>query len=80
VERLRKTDMVFLYKRRFALVLPRMRAESLEPLIERVRELVAVGAGEDVVEGIDALVYPDEQHAETQAVLDWAEDQLRTTP
>jgi len=80
VERLRKTDMVFLYKRRFALVLPRMRAESLAPLIERVRQLVDVGVGEAVVEDIDSLVYPDPRRPDTQAVLDWAEDQLRTTP
>lgn len=80
VERLRRTDMVFLYKRRFALVLPRMRRESLAPLIDRVRALIAVGAGEGVIEDIDALVYPDAKRADTQSVLDWAEDQLRTTP
>jgi hypothetical protein len=80
VERLRRTDMVFLYKRRFALVLPRMRPESLAPLVERVRELIQVGAGEGVIETIGSIVYPDAQHAETQSVLDWAEDQLRTTP
>lgn len=80
VERLRSTDMVFLYKRRYALVLPRMREESLAPLIDRVRQLIAVGAGENVVEDIQSLVYPDEDHPDTQAVLDWAEDQLRTTP
>ena len=78
VERLRRTDMVFLYKRRFALVLPRMRPESLAPLVERVRELIQVGAGEGVIENIESIVYPDAQHAETQSVLDWAEDQLRT--
>lgn len=80
VERLRSTDMVFLYKRRYALVLPRMRDETLGPLIERVRQLISVGAGDDVVEDIQTLVYPDEAHADTQSVLDWAEDQLRTTP
>lgn len=80
VERLRRTDMVFLYKRRFALVLPRMRAESLAPLVERVRELIRVGAGEAAIERVGSLVYPDAQHPDTQAVLDWAEDQLRTTP
>ena len=78
VERLRRTDMVFLYKRRFALVLPRMRTESLAPLVERVRELIQVGAGEGVIENIESIVYPDADHAETQSVLDWAEDQLRT--
>lgn len=80
VERLRRTDMVFLYKRRFALVLPRIRTESLAPLIARVNELIRVGAGEDVIEQIDSLVFPDEKHTDTQSVLDWAEDQLRTTP
>lgn len=80
VERLRRTDMVFLYRRRFALLLPRMRREALAPLVERVRELIQVGAGESVIEQIDTLVYPDPRHVDTQAVLDWAEDQLRTTP
>ena len=80
VERLRGTDMVFLYKRRFALLLPRMRRESLDPLTDRVRELIRVGAGENVVECISSIVYPDPRLDDTQAVLDWAEDQLRTTP
>jgi hypothetical protein len=80
VERLRRTDMVFLYRRRFALILPRMRDEALGPLIDRVRQLIAVGAGEDAVEQIERLVYPDATHTDTQSVLDWAEDQLRTTP
>ena len=80
VERLRRTDMVFLYKRRFALVLPRMRSESLGPLLQRVQELISVGVGAEAVEQIESLVYPAEKHADTQAVLDWAEDQLRATP
>jgi hypothetical protein len=79
--RLRRTDMVFLYKRRIALVLPRISGGAVAPLITRVRELVCAGAGESAVEGIEALVYPDGGgHPDTQAVLDWAEDQLRTTP
>ncbi|MFK7991416.1 MAG: hypothetical protein AB8I08_35695 [Sandaracinaceae bacterium] len=77
VERLRRTDMVFLYKRRFALVLPRMREEALTPLIERVHRLIEVGAGEAAIETMDSLVFPDPSHTDTQAVLDWAEDRLR---
>lgn len=80
VERLRRTDMVFLYRRRFALVLPRMREESLAPLVSRVRELIDIGVGAEVIQTIDSLVYPDGVAGDTQAVLDWAEDQLRTTP
>jgi hypothetical protein len=79
-ERLRTSDMVFLYKRRFALVLPRMRPMGLEPLIDRVRELVAVGAGEGALERIASLCYPTEEIEEDSAVLDWAEDQLRDLP
>ncbi len=77
LDRLRRTDMVFLYKRRFALILPRMRAVSLGPLIGRIERLVAVGAGDSAIESVATLVYPDPEHGETQAVLDWAEDQLR---
>ncbi|MCA9607543.1 MAG: hypothetical protein H6719_33370 [Sandaracinaceae bacterium] len=80
VERLRRTDMVFLYRRRFALVLPRMRSESLAPFVARVRELIDVGVGREAVEQIDSLVYPNDTVGDTQAVLDWSEDQLRTTP
>lgn len=76
-ERLRRTDMVFLYRRRFALVLPRMRQAALEPLIARVRELVGVGAGADALESVASLVYPDPVVADGSLVLDWAEDQLR---
>ena len=76
-ERLRRTDMVFLYKRRLALILPRMRAVALGPLIERVRSLVAFGAGPDALDAVKSLVYPDPLHPDTQSVLDWAEDQLR---
>ena len=80
VERLRRTDMVFLYRRRFALLLPRMRRESLAPLVDRVRELISVGAGDRVIDNLESLVYPSPRCSETQAVLDWAEDQLRNIP
>ena len=76
-ERLRRTDMIFLYRRRFALILPRMRAVSLGPLIERVRKLVSVGVDAAALDSVRTLVYPDPLHRDTQSVLDWAEDQLR---
>lgn len=80
VEKLRRTDMVFLYRRRFALVLPRMQPSSMKTLIDRVQELISSGAGAGTIEGIAALSYPDPAYPDTQSVLDWAEDQLRTTP
>lgn len=87
-ERLRRTDMVFLYRRRFAVVLPRMREAGLQPMVERLESLVAVGAGSAVLERIASLVYPDPQRSDDpdeveesgRRVLDWAEDQLRDEP
>lgn len=76
-DRLRQSDMVFPYRSRFALILPRMRMPALEPLIERVRELVAVGVGEQAIGQIAAIVYPDVRFPESSDALDWAEDQLR---
>jgi hypothetical protein len=80
VSRLRRGDMVFLYRRRFALVLPRVEGVALSALIERVSELVRTGASADVIERVEGLVYPGEEHTDTQSMLDWAEDQLRTIP
>lgn len=76
-ERLRRTDMVFLYRRRLAMILPRMGEYGLVPLIDRLRELVAVGVGEGALESIASLVFPNADLPDTQSVLDWAEDQLR---
>lgn len=76
-ERLRRTDMVFVYKRRLAVVLPRMRRDSVGPLVDRIRDLLVASTNERAVEGIEVLCYPDPALADTQAVLDWAEDQLR---
>lgn len=76
-EGLRSTDMLFLYRHRFALILPRMRVEALSSLVGRIRKLVDVGAGETVLRRIDSMVYPNDQFEDTREVLDWAEDQLR---
>lgn len=76
-ERLRRTDMMFLYKKRVAIILPRMGKDAVEPFVERLRKLVEIGAGEGAVETISALSFPNPDYAETQNVLDWAEDQLR---
>jgi len=76
-ERLRSSDMVFLYRRRFALILPRMRAESLGQLVGRITELVGEAVGGPVLESVQSLSYPDPVLQDTQSVLDWAEDRLR---
>jgi hypothetical protein len=76
-ERLRRSDMVFLYRRRFAMILPRMRAESLGQLVGRITELVSEAHAGTVLETVQCLSYPDPVIQDTQSMLDWAEDRLR---
>lgn len=78
VGRLRRSDMVTVYRRRVAMLLPRMRAEALAPLVARVAQSLDAAAGAAVVEGTEQLVFPSERHRDTQSVLDWLEDELRT--
>lgn len=77
VESLRRADMVFLYKRRFAIILPRMRRAALDAFVARLRNVIAVGADLANVESIESLACPDPAYVEMAAVLDWAEDRLR---
>ncbi len=79
-ERLRRTDMVFLYRRRFALVLPRLGATSLGSMLSRISDLITAGSGAGVVERLVGATYPSERFEDARGVLDWAEDQLRDQP
>ncbi|MFK7998917.1 MAG: hypothetical protein AB8H86_04945 [Polyangiales bacterium] len=79
-ERLRRTDMVFLYRRRFAVVLPRLGVSTLSAMLERIKELVAVGAGTKSIERIAGGTYPSDRFKDARAILDWSEDQLRDQP
>jgi hypothetical protein len=78
VEKLRRSDRVTVYRRRIAMLLPRVRRDTLDPLVTRVRKALEEAARHPAVEGIAHLVYPSDAHADTQAVLDWLEDALRT--
>ena len=78
VERLRRSDMITVYRRRVAMLLPRLTRDALEPLILRVCKSLDDAAGEPVVEGTAHLMYPSDAHGDTQSVLDWLEDGLRT--
>src|SRR5687768_3780511 len=50
VGRLRGSDMVTVYRRRVAMLLPRMRGEALDPLVVRVAKSLDAAAGASVVE------------------------------
>ena len=79
-ERLRRTDMAFLYQKRFAVVLPRLGSATLRAMLERIQTLVSVGAGNEAVKRIVGATYPSERFTNARAILDWSEDQLRDEP
>lgn len=77
VAKLRRTDMVTAYKRRFAVLLPRMEAGALPALSERLATVANDLAGTKVVEATTSTMFPMPELDETQLILDWLEDQLR---
>lgn len=77
VEKLRRSDLATVYRRRVAMLLPRMQPEAIGPLLVRVSERLDEAARCPVVRGHEWLVYPSSGYDDTQAVLDWLEDQLR---
>jgi hypothetical protein len=76
-ERLRRTDMVFLYRRRFAILLPHTGAPIAEKLLGRIRALIGavVAAGTEL--RMELQTYPAREIEGPRAMLDWAEDRLR---
>ena len=80
IERLRRTDTVFAYRRRFALLLSRTDADAVPPLLARVRRLIVEGAGDPaVLEKVVVRSYPSDELSSGQGdkLLDWGEDALR---
>gem|GEM_PF-952107 len=77
MERLRRSDMVFLYRRRVAIILPHTNEKAAEGLIARIRALAAATIPSDVTIEMLVRTYPSGAFAQPAEVLDWAEDQLR---
>jgi hypothetical protein len=78
IERLRKTDMVFLYKRHVAIILPHTAAPVLSALVERIRALIAAVASTEVEQVlIDATSFPSREFASGNAFMEWAEGKLK---
>jgi hypothetical protein len=78
IERLRKTDLVFLYKRHVAILLPHTGAPVLVTLVGRIRALIAAVASVDADEiGIESCSYPSREMASADALLVWADSNLK---
>ncbi len=75
--RLRPADMLTVYKRRLALLLPNLSKAGIPALEERVRGIADTSAGAGVVEAIASAAFPSAGLDDSQSILDWLEDQLR---
>lgn len=78
-ERMRNTDMLFMFKSRMVIMLPHTPKEPCQMLSDRVRGLIdqAFANNAPPIE-IAWMTYPDVQIEKSSQVLDWCEDQLRT--
>jgi hypothetical protein len=78
IERLRKTDLVFLYKRHVAILLPHTGAPVLITLVGRIRALIAAVASVDADEiGIASCSYPSREMPSAETLLVWADGNLK---
>jgi hypothetical protein len=77
-ERMRKTDLMFIFKSRLALILPHTQKEQCCMLAQRVQQLLETAVATGIIDAIPTLTYPDPEITARAHVLDWAEDQLRT--
>lgn len=78
-ERMRNTDMLFMFKSRMVIMLPHTPKEPCEMLSDRVRGLIdAAFANNAPPIEINWMTFPDPEIEKGSEVLDWCEDQLRT--
>lgn len=75
-ERLRRSDMVFLYRHRVAILLPHTPFGVLTKLETRIAKLAGATLGLKEIE-FSMAAYPGEMFESPERVLDWVEDQLR---
>ncbi|MBI5487939.1 MAG: hypothetical protein HY905_11450 [Deltaproteobacteria bacterium] len=77
MERLRRSDMVFLYRRKAAVILPHTNEKAAEGLVNRIRSLAAATIPPEIEMSLLIRTYPHPDFAHPSDVLDWAEDELR---
>lgn len=77
-ERMRKTDLMFLFKHRIVLILPHTPRKPRRMLEERIKCLLEAAFKEVRNMDIHGLTYPDPSLKKKSSVLDWVEDHLRS--
>jgi hypothetical protein len=77
-ERMRKTDLMFMFKHRIVLILPHTPRKPRRMLEERIKCLLEAAFNEVRNMDIHGLTYPDPSLKNKSSVLDWVEDHLRS--
>jgi hypothetical protein len=77
-ERMRKTDLMFIFKSRVVLLLPHTAKEPCSLFAARVKQLLETAVTAGAFEVIESITYPDPDITSRSHVLDWAEDALRS--
>lgn len=76
-ERMRKTDLMFMFKSKIVLILPHTIKDNCGILAERIEHLLKEAVNTGIQVDINHLTYPDPGIESKSVVLDWTEDQLR---
>ena len=77
-ERMRQTDLIFLFKHRIVLLLPHTSSAPCEMLLERIQQLLNTCIDAVPQIHISHLTFPDGAIDGSMDVLDWVENKLRT--
>lgn len=77
-ERMRHTDLLFLFKVRIVIMLPHTDESACSMLVNRIRTLIESCMDRMPTISMSHLTYPHPELIKTSQVLDWAESQLRT--
>ena len=76
-ERMRQTDLIFLFKHRIVLLLPHTEKEACQVLQDRIQQLLKGCLHNMPPVETNCLTFPDSELHKGMEVLDWAENQLR---
>ena len=77
-ERMRQTDMIFLFKHRIVLLLPHTERDACKMLEERIQTLIKNCLSEHPPVATARMTFPNPEFEKGMEVLDWAENQLRS--
>ena len=76
-ERMRQTDMIFLFKHRIVLLLPHTEHEACLLLEDRIQTLIRNCLSDHPPVETARMTFPNPEFEKGMEVLDWAENQLR---